>query len=119
MFLYHQWLSLPISTRIKIANQFGIAKRGSTEVFDNQIKSDGYLVKEVEEALNIDAIQKYLGVSETNMTTLWTWLVDKIEGRELTKVDTAIPTLKIPEDKTGENILINPKKKSGRPKKNG
>lgn len=87
LFLYSKWLSLPINTRIKIANQFNIQKRGSTEVVDNQIKSDGYAIKEIEEALNIDAIQTYLEVQETDMMTLWIWLIDKIEGRELTVVN--------------------------------
>lgn len=87
LFLYSKWLGLPINTRIKIAGQFGIQKRGSTEVVDNQIKSDGYVVKEIEEALNIDAIQTYLEVTETDMMTLWLWLIDKIEGRELTQVN--------------------------------
>jgi len=116
MFLYSRWQSLPISTRIKIANQFNIVKRGSTEVFDNQIKSDGYLVKEVEEMLNIDAIQSYLGVTETDMMTLWIWLVDKIEGRELTKVN--LDTTEFDKDvETAVAIANIPKKKGGRPKK--
>lgn len=96
-------MQLTLSTRIKLANQFGIVKRGSTEVFNDTIKSDGYLIKEVEQALNIDAIQKYLGVNETDMLTLWMWMIDKIEGRELTQpnIDTTIKPL-IPESLRGE-----------------
>ncbi len=87
MFLYSKWCELNISTRHAIAAQFGIQKKGPTEVFDNHIKSDGYLIKEVEEALNIDALQKYIGTNETDMMVLWMWLIEKIEGRELTQVN--------------------------------
>lgn len=87
MFLFSHWLSLNITTRHKIAAQFGIIKRGSTEVFNDTIKSDGYLVKEIEQALNIDALQKFIGTQETDMQKLWTWMVDKIEGRELTGIN--------------------------------
>lgn len=87
MFLFSKWLELPISTRHKIAAQFDIIKRGSTEVVGNTIKSDGYIIKEVEEALNIDALQKYIETTETDMAMLWIWLVEKIEGKLLTQVN--------------------------------
>lgn len=126
MFLYSRWQSLDINTRHKIAKQFGIIKRGSTEVVDNQIKSDGYAIKEIEEALNIDAIQTYLEVTETDMMTLWLWLIDKIEGRELTivNIDTTVKTIEVPkgleketkqiaedyERITGERVEVKPKR---------
>lgn len=80
MFLYSQWVQLSLPTRNAIADKFGILKRGSTEVFNNTIKSDGYVLKEVEEALNIDAIQKFLGTEETDMSVLWVGLVSKVEN---------------------------------------
>lgn len=116
MFLYSRWQSLDINTRHKIAKQFGIIKRGSTEVVNDQIKSDGYAIKEIEEALNIDAIQIYLEVTETDMMTLWLWLIDKIEGRELTQVNidtTVIPHI-VMEDginyKIDQNIVDDAKR---------
>jgi len=106
MFLYHKWLGLSMGTRIKIANQFNIVKRGPTEVFGDQIKADGYLVREVEEALNIDALQKYLGTTEVDMIVLWDSMVDKIEGRlpDIIQPPVQEPKLEI-------------KKKGGRPRK--
>lgn len=83
MFLYHKWLELSLPTRNKLAEIFGIVKKGPTEVFNNTIKSDGYVIKEIEEALNIDAIQKFVETEETDMQKIWTMLVDKIEGREV------------------------------------
>jgi hypothetical protein len=121
MFLYHLWLELPIQTRHKIAAQFNIPKKGATEVFDNQIKSDGYFIKDIEQLLNVDAIQKYTESNETDMMTLWLYLVAKAEGREIQNpnIDT---TIILPEKiKNGEfekeKLIV--KKKSGRPKKNG
>jgi hypothetical protein len=75
MFLYSRWLSLPITTRIKIASDFGIIKKGSTHVVDNKIQSDGYVISEVEEALTVPALQKYLNTDETDMSILWSMLV--------------------------------------------
>lgn len=89
MFLYHHWLELPLSTRIKIAMQFGITKKGSTHVVDNVIQSDGFLVKDVEQSLNVDAIQTYLDTEVTDLKLLWDMLVAKIEGRVLFEPATA------------------------------
>lgn len=76
MFLYHKWLELPLSTRNKIAGEFNIQKKNSTHVVDNIVQSDGYLVKDIEEALNIDAIQKRYNTEETDMVILWDYVVN-------------------------------------------
>lgn len=83
MFLYSRWCDLDISIRNKIANNFNIQKKNSTHVVDNVIQNDGYVVKDIEEALNIDAIQKYVGRSETDMAVLWDLLIAKIEGNTI------------------------------------
>ena len=80
MFLYSHWMRIPLSTRNKIAVQFGIAKVGSTHVSNNVVISDGYKIEDVERVLNIDAIQSYVGVDHTDTATLFTLLVAKIEG---------------------------------------
>lgn len=76
MFLYHKWLELPLQTRVRIANEFGIIKRTSTHVFDNVVQSDGYDIKEVEQALNLNALQQKLDTTETDLNILWEWLVN-------------------------------------------
>lgn len=132
MFLFHKWLELNINTRHKIAAQFNIVKRGSTEVVDNIISNDGYKIKEIEEALNIDAIQTYLDTQEADMTKLWVMLINKIEGRSY--VDDVQPPVQEPkvtsrdvlEDGVTYHVdqeLIDSAKKAvknkgGRPKKN-
>lgn len=140
MFLYHQWTQLPINTRIAIAKQFGILKKGSTEVVDNQIKSDGYNIKEIEEALNVDALQTYLSTDESDMTKLWERLVEKtndpvayeakyrkeIEQPIIVAIEENNALIERLEPKRGATLrdeLDNPmertpKKKGGRPKKN-
>lgn len=76
MFLYHKWLELPLQTRVKIANDFGIIKKTSTHVFNNVVQSDGYDIKDVEQALNLDALQKKFNTTETDLAVLWEWLVN-------------------------------------------
>ncbi len=102
MFLYSHWLALPLPTRVAIATKFGIAKTGATHVADNRIISDGYNIGDVERALNIDAIQQYLGIENTDMETLFKLLVAKIEGKEVVTPDTPVipeaPVLLVPEE---------------------
>lgn len=92
MFLYHKWLELPVSTRHKIASEFNITKKNPTHVQDSVVINDGYVVKDIEEALNVDALQKYLRIEITDMMVLWNELVFRIENPEeirilLTNVD--------------------------------
>lgn len=79
MFLYHKWLELSIATRAQIAQKFGIEKKGATHVENNVIKNDGYVIKDIEERLNVDALQKYLVTDETDMAKLFDMLVQCIE----------------------------------------
>lgn len=124
---------MPINTRIAIAKQFGILKKGSTEVVDNQIKSDGYNIKEIEEALNVDALQTYLSTDESDMTKLWERLVEKTNDPVTYETKYAKPLIPEPmmtellneqkerAEETVKNVaeyLSEPKKKGGRPKKN-
>ena len=87
MILYSQWLQLPISRRHEIAAIFGIEKKGPTEVFNDTIKSDGYMIKDIEEKINLYTLQKYLGTEEENLTVLWSYLNDKLDGKEITIID--------------------------------
>lgn len=90
MFLYSSWLSLPLSTRVKIADQFKIIKKGSTEVFNDTIKSDGYLIKDIETLIDVPTLQDYLNTEETDMGLLWEWMVDKVEGKQIKQGATSI-----------------------------
>jgi hypothetical protein len=78
MILYSSWIQLPLPTRHIIASHFNITKRGPTEVFDNQIKSDGYAVKEIESALSMEAMQKFTGSTLTDMLELWNLTLLKV-----------------------------------------
>ncbi len=48
---------------------------------------DGYAIGDIESRLNVDELQKYLSTDVTDMAVLWTMLVDKTEGREVTEQD--------------------------------
>ena len=82
MFLYHKWLSLPLYVRADIAQKFGIAKVNPTHVADNKVINDGYLIKDVESALSVENIQKFLETKEDDMSVLFAMLITKIEGKE-------------------------------------
>lgn len=83
MIMYSQWVSLSLATRNKLANIFGIIKKGSTEVASNVIKSDGYLVEDIEKALTQKAMQDYLDVGNTDIADLFKMVVSKAEGKEV------------------------------------
>ena len=84
--LYGNWLKLPITTRIKLAEIFNIPKIGSTHVSNNTIQSDGYSVATIEENLSIPSIQKYLDTTEADYLKLWSMLIDRVEGRMIEQV---------------------------------
>jgi hypothetical protein len=115
VFLYSHWRSIPLNTRIQIAEKFGIVKVGPTHVRDNYVESDGYRIEDVEKALNIDAIQEFLGVEQTDMVTLLELLVAKIEGREVTPSYVVVPKEVLEVAKEMPSVLA--QKKKGRPAK--
>lgn len=65
-----------------MAKQFGITKHGPTHVQDNRVVADGYNIEEVEAALNLDALRAFVGVEHTDLGTLLTLAVAKIEHPE-------------------------------------
>jgi hypothetical protein len=80
MFLYSSWLNTSLATRHKIANEFGIQKKGSTHVIDNQVQNDGYLVKDIEETLTTKVLQEFVGTEEKEPATLWNMFIQKFEA---------------------------------------
>lgn len=129
MFLYSKWTELPITARIKLANDFGIPRIRSVHVSDNRIVDDGYDLKAVEKALAVEKLQVYLNSKETDTDKLWELLVAKAEGRETVATQEETFTIlpqeeqaqfnKEYEDRTGLKAPSQelPKKKRGRPKK--
>jgi hypothetical protein len=114
-------MELKLPVRYRIAQAFGIAKKGPTHVDSNVIVSDGYSIKEIENALNIDAMQAYLETKEQDPSKLWDMLIAKIEGREVPTLSP--PTQIAPTDEViqppvkAPKILPEVKKKRGRPAK--
>lgn len=109
MFLYSNWRKLPLPTRTLVAQVFNIPKVGSTHVSDNQVVSDGYNIEDVERALNVDAIQKYIGIEVTDLEVLWDLMVAKVMAPDEPIIEPA-PAPIVP-----EVVPIPSPKKRGRP----
>ena len=90
MFSYSLWRSLELPARIKIANDLGIKKIGPTHVRDNVVESDGYVIGDVEKALNVDALQAYLQTDKIDLATLFNMLVKNARGEEVKPVVEAV-----------------------------
>lgn len=83
MMLYSRWCALSLPTRNKLAEAFGIVKKGSTEVSSNVVRHDGYLVEDIEKAMTSKAMEEFLGLTFPDAEILWNAVVDRIEGREV------------------------------------
>lgn len=119
--IFSKWHGLSLPTRIKIATAFGIAKVGPTHVADNQIQSDGYKFQDIERAITVESLQRYLSSNETDFGTLFLQLVDRMEGREIGSVplNGTISTSAqiIPEKVVETSVPLPTPKKRGRPAK--
>ncbi len=85
VFLYSKWMALPLATKLLLSKQFGFSKTGSTHVSDNRVIDDGYKIIDVENTMNTDAIQKYLGQKYTDFDLMWSDMIAKVEGRTIEK----------------------------------
>lgn len=74
-------MRLPITTRHRIAEAFGIQKKGATEVANNEVVKDGYIVGDIDSALSKVKMQNYTGVITNDDAELWNAVVAVAEGR--------------------------------------
>lgn len=110
MINYMTWLKTPLITRVKIAQQFGIAKLRSTHVSNDVVVDDGYNIADVERAMSVEAMQLFTESKEKNVLVLFQMVVDKLEGKVVEKEVESINEDVLPVE---EPI----KKSKGRPKK--
>lgn len=103
MFKYSKWLDLPFETRIKIADMLGIEKKGATEVFENRVVNDGYVVKELEEAITVENVQKLFSEVQNDPELLWNKLVNKAEGKDAPAVGSSEAISDKPKGRTKKN----------------
>lgn len=113
MLLYSYWMRLSLPSRHALASKLGIPKKGPTHVVSNHIQSDGYDIKDVEEALSVEKLQSVLSSSEADPEKLLDKLVGVIEGRDQESI--SVPVETVPPVIAVETT----KPKRGRPKKNG
>jgi hypothetical protein len=78
MFSYSKWLDLPLATRVKLAEIFGITKTGATEVASNHVIKDGYAIKDLEEKLTPEAMQEYLGAVDGEDANLFDLVIEEV-----------------------------------------
>ncbi len=88
-FLYSNWVALPLGTRQRIAELFGIKKKRSIHVSNNLVLDDGYEIKDIDDALTVGAIQSLLDTKEEGIS-LWNRLIFVAEGGVITKPDTPV-----------------------------
>lgn len=76
---YSKWMAIPLGTRVKIAQEFGIAKNRSTSVINNVVVDDGYVITDVENSMNVNAMQAFVDSKEKDENTLLDLVVAKVE----------------------------------------
>ncbi len=101
MFPFQLWLQLPINVRHTIAYRFGIPKKKSTHVVNNEIVDDGYYLLELSEGLSLKRLQKNLNSDIEDYMILWNALISQVTGRPI--------EIKLPDNSI--NIIIEPEKK--------
>lgn len=106
-FLYSKWLQTPLPIRVQIASKFNIEKKGATEVFNNEIIKDGYLIKDIENAITTSSLQDFLDTEEADAFVLWNMLISKINTPEVNQITSIISPEEVTrmnkeyEDRTG------------------
>ncbi len=108
---------MPLVTRAQIAEKFGIQKKGPTHVVNNNVQNDGYDIKDIEGAITLYAMQKFLGTEEEGLSELWEMMVAKVEGRHFEPIQ-EVNTPPITDKEFTPGNIIEIKRKPGRPKKN-
>ncbi len=80
MLSYQFWLELPLAVRHTIAKRFGVERKKSVHVVDNQVVDDGYYLKELTEALSLKRLQSELHSNISDYTILWNALISNTTG---------------------------------------
>lgn len=104
IFLYSKWVSLTLGMRSQIATVFGIAKSGSTHVQDNVVVQDGYKVADVENALSLQALRNFTGLSSDDFPILWDAMITKVEAGDL-EPPMSVPMAMIQDEPVSTPIL--------------
>ena len=82
----HDWLSLPIETRLKLKEAFSIKRSGGTHVAGGVVQTDGYTPKDLS-VLNITTLKEYTGLESDNFVELFKATLIKLENRYETEAD--------------------------------
>lgn len=89
-FNYQDWVQLSIGLRQKIAFTFGVKKVGPTHVVNNEIQSDGYLMKDLSERLSLSALELHFNLIGMSYDDLWNRMLLEAEGKSLPEIEKEI-----------------------------
>lgn len=73
----HDWLKLPMETRVKLKAQFNIPRSGGTLVIGREVQSDGHTVKDLS-VMNLEAMQKFTGLKTHDFVELFKQTLIKV-----------------------------------------
>ena len=107
--LYSKWLSTPFPLRIKVAQALGIQQNGGgIEVASNEVKQDGFLLKDIETKITVASLQEYLKITDKNdLNELYDILVESFIPKEEEKVVPPPPKTPTPEQVAEALKIIN------------
>lgn len=75
----HMWMTLPAEIKKVLIEEFKIKKTGVSEIFNEQVKSDGYTLDDLK-VINIESMMKYV---DTNtfyaFPYLWEMVLRKVD----------------------------------------
>ncbi len=82
LFSYQLWLALPLSTRHKLAEKYGVARTRPIHVVNNEVSDDGYDLKQLTTAFSLSKLEAYLApASDMTYQELWDAMISEIEGK--------------------------------------
>lgn len=76
---------------MEIAKEFNITRNGYTEVNDNVVKSDGFLLKDIETTLTPDNMRTFLVSEETDANVLLGMVAERLAPKPVVEVSEPKP----------------------------
>lgn len=77
----HDWLALPMATRVKLREIFKIPRSSHTLVEGNVVKSDGTTYEDLKQ-LTVPKMQAYLEVNQSDFIELFNATIAKVEEHD-------------------------------------
>ncbi len=82
----HDWLKLPMDTRIKLREIFNIPKSQGVVLEDNVVKSDGTTYEDLQ-AVTVEAMQEFLSSTEQDFVELFHNVIGRLDDEVEASID--------------------------------